>query len=191
MSKKTLIKKLLLECKSASEIAEIVSCTINYVNVVKSKFDIINGTEQMVEHHTHYREIHGYDKTVWMTRSEHFKLHQRLRKNGECNVPVDELSVVAMAAHNRTDKSKKNTAKYQAGYKYKQKRIEYEGSPERIKYKRGYHLKNIWEKHHWTYMIPYVTLKETIGYNIATNHLSVSSGFYGTHKKKLLVIDII
>lgn len=191
MSKKTRIEQLLLEGKSASEIAEIISCTINYVNVVKSKFDIINGTEQMVEHHTHYREIHGYDKTVWMTRSEHAKLHQRLRKNGECNVPADKLSVVAMAASGRTDKSKENTAKYQAECKYKQKKIEYEGSPKRIKYKRDYRLKNIWEKHHWTYMMSYVTLKETIGYNIATNHISVSSGFYGSHKKKLLVIDII
>jgi len=190
MSKKTQIKQLLLKGKSASEIAEIVSCTINYVNVVKSKFGIVNGTEDMVEHHTHYKEIHGYDKTVWITRSEHTKLHQRLRKNGDCNIPADKLKTIALAASGRTDKHKENIAKYQAEYKYKQKKIEYEGNPKRIKYKRDYRLKNIWEKQYRTYMMPNITLKETIGYNIATNHISVSSGFYGTHKKPL-VINIV
>lgn len=191
MSKKIQIEQLLLEGKSASEIAEIVSCTINYVNVVKSKFGIVNGTERMVEHHICYKEIHGYDKTVWMSNSEHIRLHQRLRKNSECNIPADELKTIAMAASARTDKQKEKKAKYQAGYNYKQKNSEYEYSPERIKYKRDYCLKNTFEKNYWTYMMPYISLKENIGYNIATNHISVSSGFYGSHKKKLFFIDII
>ena len=182
MLKKTRIEQLLLEGKSVSEIAEIVPCTVDYANVVKSKFDIVNGTEQMVEHHTHYKEIHGYDKTVWMTRSEHFKLHQRLRKNGECNVPVDEMKKISMAAHNRTDEAKK--------YRVNKQR-EYDRKPEYIKHKRDYNLNNIWEKQYRTRMMPNIGLFTTIRYNIITNHLGVSSGFYGTNYKKPLVIDII
>lgn len=128
---------------------------------------------QMVEHHIKYKELHGYDKTVWMTRSEHKKLHNRLRKNGECNVPVDKLTKIAKTAHNRTDKHKK-----------------YEGNPERIKSIRDYNLKNVWHKQHRTYMMPNIALVSTLSYNIVTNHLAVSSGFYSTHKKPL-VIDII
>lgn len=172
------IEKLLSEDKSASEIAEIVPCSIAYAGFVKRNLGIVNGTEQIVEHHTHYKELHGYDKTVWMTRSEHFKLHQRLRKNSECNVPVDELTKISMAAIHRTDKCKKYDAKR-------------EKNPKRIKSKHDYYLKNMWLKHYWTYMMPYITLKETIGYNITTNHISVSSGFYGTRKIKPLVINII
>lgn len=174
MFKYAQIEQLLLEGKSAPEIAEIVPSTINYVNYVKSKLGIVNGPEQMVEHHTHYKEIHGYDKTVWMTRSEHFKLHQRLRKNGECNVPADEMKRIASAACHRTDKSKERKRK-----------------PEYIKYRRDYHLKNIWRKQYVTPMMPNIRLDITIRYNIATNHISLSSGFYGTNNKKPLVIDIV
>lgn len=60
----------------------------------------------MVEHHTHYKEIHGYDKTVWITKSEHRRLHIRLRKEKKCNVPVDELHKISTAAYHRTDKAK-------------------------------------------------------------------------------------
>ena len=35
---------------------------------------------KLIEHHTKYKEIHGVDETVWITRSEHSKLHIRLRK---------------------------------------------------------------------------------------------------------------
>ena len=142
---------------------------------------------QMVEHHTHYKEIHGYDKTVWMTRSDHFKLHQRLRRNSECNVPVDEMKEIAMAAHKRTDKSKKRQAKYHKEHKP----IEYENSPERIKSKRDYCIKNVWRKQYTTYMIPSIALAESIRYNTATNHISVSSRFFGFNKNKPLVVDIV
>lgn len=29
--------------------------------------------KSQTEHHTHYKEIDGYDETVWMTWSEHKK----------------------------------------------------------------------------------------------------------------------
>ena len=179
MLKKTRIKTLLLEGKSSSEIAEIVPCTIRYADQVKHNLGIVNGTECMVEHHTHYKEIHGYDKTVWMTRSEHAKLHQRLRKNGGCNVPADKLNIIAHAASGRTDKYKNNHPKY-------------ESKSERIKYKRDYALKNRRQIQFREMMMPNIVLVETIQHNLATDNIVISSGFYGNHiKPKPLVIDIV
>lgn len=68
--------------------------------------------EQLVEHHTKYEEIHGYDETVWMTKSEHFKLHKRLREEGKCNIPIDEMSRIATTAHMRTEKRKEYKRDY-------------------------------------------------------------------------------
>ena len=61
----------------------------------------------MVEHHIHYKEIDGYDETVWMTKSEHSKLHIELRKRGECDIPPKRLAKISMAAHSRTESGKK------------------------------------------------------------------------------------
>ena len=42
--------------------------------------------ETLIEHHTHYKELHGFDRTVWMTRSEHTKLHNRLRQEDKYGI---------------------------------------------------------------------------------------------------------
>lgn len=60
--------------------------------------------EEIEEHHTHYKEIDGYDETVFMTRSEHKKLHMRLRKEGKCNIPSKELHRISHNARSRTEK---------------------------------------------------------------------------------------
>ena len=62
--------------------------------------------EWMVEHHTHYKEIDGYDKTVWMTQSEHMKLHRRLRQEGKCNTPPNVLRKISDQARRRNFKEK-------------------------------------------------------------------------------------
>lgn len=56
----------------------------------------------MVQHHIEYEELHGQDKVVMMTKSDHVKLHLRLRQEGKCNVPVDELGKISMAARRRS-----------------------------------------------------------------------------------------
>ena len=66
----------------------------------------LSNSEELIEHHTHYKEIDGYDETVWMSRSEHSKLHIRLRKEGKCNIPSKKLAKISMAAHNRTEAGK-------------------------------------------------------------------------------------
>lgn len=67
----------------------------------------------MIEHHTKYKEIHGYDETVWMTWSEHQKLHQQLRKEGKCTIPSDELRKISNAANSRTEKNQKYNKEYE------------------------------------------------------------------------------
>lgn len=63
--------------------------------------------EWMDEHHVKYKKLHGVDETVFMTRSEHKKLHMRLRREGKCNVPPDELNKISHAARRRTGKPQK------------------------------------------------------------------------------------
>lgn len=55
----------------------------------------------VIEHHTKYNEIHGEDKTIFIARSEHVKLHRRLRREGRCNVPPDELDKMSGRACHR------------------------------------------------------------------------------------------
>lgn len=78
------------------------------------KFDE-NG-EQLVEHHVKYKELHGIDETMWMTNSEHQKLHRKLREEGKCNVPVEELTKIARAAHLRTNKRAEYMEKHNRKY---------------------------------------------------------------------------
>lgn len=59
-----------------------------------------------IQHHKKYKEIHGEDEVVEMDVGEHLKLHRRLRREGCCNVPVEELRRIAIKAHNRTEKRK-------------------------------------------------------------------------------------
>ena len=82
----------------------------------------------LIEHHIKYKEIHGYDETVWMERGEHTKLHNRLRREGKCNIPVNELNKISTPAFQRTRKSKeyhqtRKVKEYQHGH-HQDKRIE-------------------------------------------------------------------
>ena len=47
--------------------------------------------ECLVEHHVKYKELHGEDETVWMTHGEHKALHNKLRRNDICVIPVKDL----------------------------------------------------------------------------------------------------
>lgn len=57
---------------------------------------------EMVQHHVKYEEIHGEDEIVMMTKSDHIKLHKKLRKEGKCNILAKELHAIASAGYNRT-----------------------------------------------------------------------------------------
>lgn len=53
---------------------------------------------QIVKHHIKYKETHGIDEVILMTRSDHQKLHRRLRKEGKLNIPVEELNRISQRA---------------------------------------------------------------------------------------------
>jgi len=119
--------------------------------------------EHMVEHHTHYKELHGYDETVWMTESEHRLLHNRLRNEEKCNIPADELKKIAMAANARTSKGKAIRRKYKTNLQY----IDfYENTGKNTR------------------------LHERILYNNKTGNVMYHTFFYGTNNHKLPVINI-
>ena len=68
--------------------------------------------EHMVEHHVKYKEIHGVDETVWMTRSEHALLHLRLRRENKCEISPEEMRVISNRAGSRTGKAKISTQEW-------------------------------------------------------------------------------
>lgn len=62
------------------------------------------GIGMLVEHHVKYREIHGEDETIFITHGEHIRLHRRLRREGKCKIPVQELAKISAKAQKRTGK---------------------------------------------------------------------------------------
>lgn len=118
----------------------------------------------MVEHHIHYKEIHGFDETVWLTDSEHKKLHFRLRKEGKCNVSVAKLTRISIAAHNRTKKEKK--------------------------FRSEYNKKNMQCIEFFDSVGVNVQFTERITYNHVTGNVSCYAWFYGRHGKNLPIINI-
>ena len=128
---------------------------------------------QMVEHHTHYKEIHGYDKTIWLSNSEHQKLHHRLRKERKCNVSVDELRKISNKAQHRTNKGKW----YERG---------------RNDFKNQFH-KGTYQSHVFDdSMMVNVFHRESIKYNFRTGEVLINCWFGARTKKdgKILYIDI-
>ena len=118
----------------------------------------------LVEHHIKYKEIHGYDETVWMTKSEHEKLHYRLRREGKCTIPVKKLDKISRAACGRTKKCKKRCAEYSKNNRQ-------------------------WLTFDETIGIN-VRLLERIIFNRATNYVAYSARFHARAGIKLPIIEI-
>jgi hypothetical protein len=68
-------------------------------------------SREFVHHHVKYKEIHGIDEIVIMPHNEHRKLHSRLRREGKCNIPTEELQKISVAASQRRLKIEKMTKK--------------------------------------------------------------------------------
>lgn len=180
MINKTHVKYLLREGKSISEVAEEIGASTESVSRVKRIAGITNGTEQLVQHHVKYEELHGIDKIVLMTQSEHKKLHCRLRKEGKCNIPADELHKISGAAHKRTDKYKAPRKNYDKEY----------WQSDRGQNVKKIYRKNIYRKQFHKTIVKNIRLYEYIVYNLKTENVSYGSGFYGRYGIKLPVIDI-
>jgi len=120
--------------------------------------------ERMVEHHTHLKEIHGFDETVWLKNGEHELLHRRLRKAGKCNVSVEELTKISAAAGRRTDKRKE--------------------------YNKNYSKTNIQRIDFYDTFGPRVRLHERISYNHKLGSVSYDAYFNAHGTSKLPIVDI-
>jgi len=127
---------------------------------------------QIVEHHVKYKEIHGVDETVFMSRSEHSILHRRLRKEGRCNIPSEQLTKIANTAHNRTEKQKKYFKEYHQTNKMKLWQSDYA--------KKAYRFIEFVES-----LAPSIMLSERITYNSLTGIVSYTSQFKAYNGLKL------
>ena len=125
----------------------------------------------LVQHHEKYEEIHGEDKIVMMEYGEHKRLHARLRKEGKCTIPREELKIIAHAAYRRTEKGKRYIQNYKRKYDHalmsKENCITFN---EAIK--------------------PNVLLVERISVNPNTGTVMFMSTFRSYNKMKLVHIDI-
>ena len=121
-----------------------------------------------IEHHTHYKEIHGYDETIWVTWSEHYHIHQRIQAEGGWGIPPDEMEKIVQAAHQRTTK-----------------RI-----VERRHYKRDYTRQNMQRIEFYDTLLPSVQHREAYIYNNLTNHLLLVFDFKANNGKKLWLHEV-
>jgi hypothetical protein len=133
--------------------------------------------DNLIEHHVKYKEIHGYDETVWITRSEHLKLHRRLRQESKCNISAKELSKISKAASGRTIKQKEIQKEWVRSNRYKeiQKRYRNEAREYLIFYET---------------VAPNCLLKEEIQYNSETGNTTYVSYFVGNHGLKLYEVNL-
>ena len=123
----------------------------------------------LVQHHVKYKEIHGKDEVVMMEWGEHRALHRRLRKEGSCQIPREELHKIAHDAYRRTEKGmakhKLSDDKYRKLYR---QRIDFN-----------------------TLMIDHINLNERIDYNHKNGNVYCSSGFRSTSGRyKIISVEI-
>jgi len=110
--------------------------------------------KNLLVHHTNYKEIHGFEKTILLCNHCHQLLHIKLRKEGKCNISPDDLYKI----HIQSDS-------------YKEK-------------KSNYKKENIFRKSYSTPIGENISIRETITYNKNTNNLKITSEFHSTSYNK-------
>jgi len=180
--KRLLIKESIIKkCVSWGTILDVFDPElVNKDDLTDTEIKIIfrRYSSELIEHHTKYEEIHGVDESLWMTPSEHRNLHNRLRKEGKCNIHPKELAKISVAAVNRTEKNKRQ-------------QVEFHRTEEYRKYysDRMRKLKNNWIIFD-TRLAPNVKLREQIVYYDKTGTLSIFAGFSGDHGITIPTIQI-
>ena len=111
--------------------------------------------DKPVEHHTHYKELHGFDRTEWITWDEHRNIDHRALFPG---VSVERLREISQAANRRTDKFKEWSENYE----------------ENIRIKKSYRRQSIQFNE---IMMPHCRHREQITYNHDTGNVSITSNF--------------
>lgn len=123
----------------------------------------------LVEHHIRYKELHGEDKTVWITQSEHKKLHAKLRREQKCKLPSKELHHIASRAWRRTDKAKDKLREINKNF--------YENHVPAIRFNET--------------ISKGVVLEEKIFYNKNNGKVHISVLFWGQHGLKLYNLNSV
>jgi len=140
---------------------------------------------KLEQHHVKYKELHGADKIVMLTHSEHRALHHRLRREGKCNVPVDELAKISDTARRRSPGGKAygRSATRKAGYKKymqtekgKTTAKKHEARRQSIRFDESFG--------------EYTLFRERIRYNHATGFVGYTARFNARQGHVLPVIDI-
>ncbi len=146
---------------------------------------------ELMQHHVKYEEIHGVDEIVMLTRSEHAKLHLKLRKEGKCDVPANKLCEISDKAHRRSPKGKATSARYARTKKGKAQMDEYRQSeagklaairgasnlhPQRLEFSESFGR--------------YTTFNEQIRYNEKSGAVYYVAYFQATCNHTLPVINI-
>ena len=146
--------------------------------------------KKLIEHHTKYEEIHGFDETAWMTKSEHNKLHAQLRRSKKCNISVDELRRISKAAHSRTKKSIETRRKYRNSETGKKAKKRHNQTDKKKRTQSKYQRKNIQHIYFTETIGKNAQMREDIYYNNKTGIVTYSSRFKGANKHNLPGIDI-
>ena len=99
--------------------------------------------KKLLHHHEKYLELHGEEKIIMLCKSCHVKLHLNLRKNGKCNIPVDELRKIS---HNSNFQTNKNE-EFKTFHNYNNKKYRIKHKEEISIYNREYRIKHKEEIH--------------------------------------------
>lgn len=134
----------------------------------------------LVQHHIKYKEIHGADEIVLMDKGKHDALHKKLRKDGCCSIPAEELNKISKRAHGRSDLGKATKAMWRKG----------EGKASRKKTDNRYRCKHVQRIVFHTQVDLYISLYELFKYNTMNGNVYFSSGFNGCGKRKIININI-
>ena len=68
------------------------------------KCEKCGSTKNLIHHHEKYLELHGKEKIIILCHSCHKKLHNRLRKEGKCNIPVKKLKKISNKSYVKKNK---------------------------------------------------------------------------------------
>lgn len=155
----------------------------------------IQPESHLIQHHIKYKEIHGEDKVVLMTVSEHRRLHNRLRREGKCNIPAEELLEISRKARLRTDGCKARTKKYKELNKDKIKEWFKQHNEIRNKLPEIKEIKLAYKRKAEKRVVFYDNIgtntlhSETIIYNILNGNVYVVCRFQGNHGFSLPIIE--
>lgn len=69
-------------------------------------------TDAIEHHHVKYLDIHGVDETKILCISCHRSLHIRLRREGKCNIPSNELLKISNRSSGRSIYGKQHRNEY-------------------------------------------------------------------------------